>query len=265
MNIILIGDIVGRSGREAFAQHLPRLRETYAPDVIIVNVDNASNGKGVNMKHARAFLDAGADVLTTGDHVWDQREMIGKIGDEPRILRAINFPETTNGNGFIVLTLGNGKKLMVVHAIGRVFMKPMDDPFAAIDALIAKYPLGQSVDGIVVDFHAEATSEKVALGHHLDGRVSAVIGTHTHIPTADAHILSGGTGYMTDAGMTGDYDSVIGVQKQTPVYKFTTGLPGAKMEPAQGDATLCGACLTIDSKGKTSRIVPFKSGGLLGN
>lgn len=263
MNILFIGDIVGRSGREALETNLSALRNEFSADVVIVNADNASNGKGVNVKHARAFLDSGVDILTTGDHVWDQREMIGHIGSEPRILRAVNFPKGTNGNGFLVYQAVNGQKILVIHAIGRVFMKPMNDPFEAIQSVLQKYRLGHTIDAIFVDFHAEATSEKVALGHHLDGKVSAVIGTHTHIPTADAHILGGGTAYMTDAGMSGDYDSVIGAQKHAPIQKFITGLPGAKLEPAKGSATLCGVCVTTNAKGLAKTITPFKRGGVL--
>ncbi|MEJ0063411.1 MAG: TIGR00282 family metallophosphoesterase [Alphaproteobacteria bacterium] len=264
MNILFIGDIVGRSGREAVAAHLPRLKEKLRPDIIIANAENAAAGFGVTQKLAREFFALGIHCLTTGNHVWDQKELLGQIHQEPHLLRPLNYPEGTPGRGETVITTAAGKKVLVANLMGRLFMEALDDPFASAQKLLATHRLGHSVDAIFIDFHAEASSEKMAFGHYLDGRVSAVVGTHTHIPTADAFILPGGTAYQTDAGMSGDYDSVIGMKKDVPVAKFTRKLPTERMTPAEGEATLCGAFITTDDRtGLASSIRPIRAGGRL--
>lgn len=267
MKILIIGDIVGRSGREALARYLPVLRQEHAPDAVIVNADNASHGLGVNHATVKELYGYGIDLLTGGDHVWDQRDLLPHLDRSPWVLRPINYPQGTPGKGFHIIETANQKRLLVIHALGRVFIdKLCGDPFAAIDALLAKHPLGQNIDAILVDFHAEASSEKMALGQYLDGRVSALVGTHTHIPTADARVLNNGTAYMTDLGMTGDYDSVIGVVKDVPINNFRTGLKLGRFSPAEGDATLCGALIeTDDATGMAVRIQPIKIGGILGD
>ncbi|MBX2834491.1 MAG: TIGR00282 family metallophosphoesterase [Micavibrio sp.] len=264
MKILFIGDIYGRSGREALETHLPTLKEKLNPDAVIVNVDNASHGRGITDKHAEEFFSLGVDCLTGGDHVWDQRQIIAYIGRQPKLLRPINFSETVPGVGALKVRTDDGRTCLVIHALGRVFMNPMNDPFAAVNKIVETNKMGRDVDAIFVDFHAEATSEKMAMGHYLDGRVSAVVGTHTHIPTADNHIMKGGTAYQTDAGMCGDYDSVIGARKDIPLHKFVKGMPGERMIPANGDATLCGCLIeTDDNNGRAKSIKPIRLGGVL--
>lgn len=264
MNILLCGDVVGRSGRGTVKTHLPQLKRDLAIDVAIVNAENAAHGFGLTERLAGELYEAGADILTTGNHVWDQRELIGHIDRDPRILRPANFPEGTPGAGWCLHPLGAGRSVLVVNLMGRLFMDVLDDPFARLQAILAQYPLGSGATAIVVDFHAEATSEKMALAHFADGRVSAVIGTHTHVPTADAQILPGGTAYLSDAGMCGDYDSVIGMQKMPSVRRFVTRMPGEKATPAEGEATLCGVFVALDDMtGLASRIEPVRAGGRL--
>jgi len=264
VNILLLGDVMGRAGREAVKAHLPRLRDLLSIDVAIVNAENAAHGFGLTEKIAGELYDAGADVLTTGNHVWDQRELIAKIDGDPRILRPANFPEGTPGAGFRLHILGDGRSLLVVNLMGRLFMDALDDPFACLQTTLLRYPLGGAATAVVVDFHAEATAEKMALGHFADGQVSAVIGTHTHVPTADAQILAGGTAFISDLGMCGDYDSVIGLQKAPSVRRFVTKMPGEKPQPADGEATVCGVLLvTDDSTGLAVRIEPVRVGGRL--
>ncbi len=264
MRILFLGDVVGRAGRDAVIGALPMLRARLAVDAAIVNVENAAHGFGVTAAIAAEFRAAGADCLTTGNHVWDQRQLLGEIDGEDRLLRPLNYPDGTPGRGAVLLTLDDGRRLLVVNLMGRLFMDPLDDPFAAIDRCLAGLVLPRDVEAIVVDFHAEATSEKMALGHYLDGRVSLVVGTHTHVPTGDAMVLAGGTGYMTDAGMSGDYDSVIGVRKETSIGRFTTKLPGERMAPADGPATVSGVLVeTDDATGLARSIAPLRHGGRL--
>ena len=264
MNILLCGDVVGRAGRDAVKQHLPRLRQDLAIDLAIVNAENAAHGFGLTERLAGELYDAGADILSTGNHVWDQRELIGYIDRDPRLLRPANFPEGTPGAGYCLHRLGDGREVLVVNLMGRLFMEALDDPFAKLEAILRQYRLGAGADAIVVDFHGEATSEKMALGHFADGRVSAVLGTHTHVPTADAQILPGGTAYVSDAGMCGDYDSVIGMQKEPSVRRFVTKMPGDKPKPAEGEASLCGVFVDIDdASGLARRIEPVRVGGRL--
>ena len=264
LHILLCGDVVGRSGREAVQEHLPRLKRDLAIDLAIVNAENAAAGFGLTARLAGELYEAGADILSTGNHVWDQRELIASIDGDPRILRPANFPPGTPGAGWRLHPFAGGQAVLVVNLMGRLFMEPLDDPFAGLEAILARYPLGGGA-AIVVDFHAEATSEKMAFAHLADGRVSAVIGTHTHVPTADHQILPGGTAYLSDAGMCGDYDSVIGMEKAASVRRFVTKLPAEKKaKPAEGEATLCGVFVAIDpASGLARRIEPVRVGGRL--
>jgi metallophosphoesterase (TIGR00282 family) len=264
LNILLCGDVVGRSGREAIKTHLPGLKRDLAADVAIVNAENAAHGFGLTEKICGELYEAGADVLTTGNHVWDQRELIQYIPRDPRVLRPANFPEGTPGEGWRLHRLAGDRTLLIINLMGRLFMDALDDPFARFESILARCPLGRSADAIVIDFHGEATSEKMAFAHFADGRVSAVIGTHTHVPTADAQILPGGTAYISDIGMCGDYDSVIGLQKAPSVRRFVTKMPGEKPQPAEGEATLCGAFVQTDeATGLARRIEPVRLGGRL--
>jgi metallophosphoesterase (TIGR00282 family) len=264
MNILLCGDVVGRPGRDAVKSHLPVLRRSLNIDIAIVNAENAAHGFGLTEKICGELYEAGADILTTGNHVWDQREIIPYLDRDPRVLRPANFPPGTAGAGTRLQLLADGRKLLVVNLMGRLFMEALDDPFRALDAIIAPHLLGRDATAIVVDFHAEATSEKTALGHFADGRVSALIGTHTHVPTADYQILPGGTGYISDLGMCGNYDSVIGMQKEASIRRFVTKVPGQKPQVAEGEATLCGVfVVTDDASGLARRIEPVRVGGRL--
>jgi metallophosphoesterase (TIGR00282 family) len=263
MNILLCGDVVGRPGREAVKAHLPALRRDLALDVAIVNAENAAHGFGLTEKICGELYDAGADILTTGNHVWDQREIIPYIDRDPRVLRPANFPPGTPGAGTVLHALADGRTVLVVNLMGRLFMEALDDPFRALDQAVAPHALGAGM-AIVIDFHAEATSEKTAFGHFADGRVSAVIGTHTHVPTADAQILPGGTAYISDLGMCGNYDSVIGMEKAASIRRFVTRVPSQKPQVADGEATLCGAfVVTDDATGLARRIEPVRVGGRL--
>ena len=224
MRILFLGDVMGRAGRTAIADRLPTFRRDWRLDAVVVNAENASSGRGLNAAQAKAILDAGADVITLGDHAFDQRDMMQAVEAEPRILRPLNFAKAAPGRGHRVVDAG-GRKLLVMQVLGQVFMsRPYDDPFSAVDAVLHAHPLGRAVQATLVDVHCEATSEKMAMGHFCDGRASVVVGTHTHVPTADAQILPGGTAYQTDAGMCGDYDSVIGMDKSEPLRRFVTGM-----------------------------------------
>jgi metallophosphoesterase (TIGR00282 family) len=248
MRILILGDIMGRSGRDAVIKHLPALRERLNPEVVIVNGENAAHGAGITAKICEELFAAGIHVITTGNHVWDQREIIGHIDKEPRLVRPVNYPKGAPGKGSYVHALPDGRKLLVINAMGRLFLDPLDDPFPAVADIVNMYRMGQTVHAIFVDFHAETTSEKMAMAHYLDGHISALVGTHTHIPTADAQILPGGTALQCDAGMCGDYDSVIGVRKEIPIQRFTRKMPTEKMAPAEGEGTVCGAFLVTDDK-----------------
>jgi hypothetical protein len=264
VNLLLLGDVMGRAGREAVGAHLPELRRLLDVDVAIVNAENAAHGYGLTEKICGFLYDAGADILTTGNHVWDQRELIQYIDRDPRVLRPANFPQGTPGAGWRLHELADGRRLLAINLMGRLFMDLLDDPFARLEPILAQFPLGRGADAVVVDFHGEATSEKMAFGHFADGRVSAVVGTHTHVPTADAQILPGGTAYLSDLGMCGDYDSVIGMQKGPSVRRFVTRMPGDKPQPAEGEATVCGVFLvTDDTTGLARRIEPVRIGGRL--
>lgn len=266
MNILFCGDIVGRSGRDILISQLPKLKAQLDLDFTIINGENSAHGFGINKGICQDFFKAGVDVITTGNHIWDQRDVMSYIGSEPRLLRPANYPDGAPGKGFGVYQDRRGRKVLVTNAMGRLFMDPLDDPFAAVDKILKTHPLGATVQAAVVDFHAEATSEKMAMGHFCDGRASLVVGTHSHIPTADAQILPKGTAYQTDAGMCGDYNSVIGMDKTVPVHKFTRKTPTDRMSPASGDGTLCGVFIqTDDTTGQARHIEPVRIGPRLIN
>lgn len=264
MRILLCGDVVGRSGRRAIAEHVPKLKEKLKLDCVIVNADNAC-GFGITKKIYEELLASGANVLTGGDHIWDQKETISFIESCPALLRPHNFPAKTPGTGARVFPTARGNNVLVIHLNAQVFMKhQLDCPFACVERELAKHRLRGTVDAIIVDFHGEATSEKMAMGHFLDGKVSLVVGTHTHVPTADAMILPKGTGYMTDAGMCGDYISVIGYEPDIPIQGFVRKMKAGRLDPADKEPTLCGVYLETDDKtGLASYICPVRVGGAL--
>lgn len=263
MNILFLGDIVGRAGRDAVIAVLASLRGQLALDLVVANAENAAHGFGLTPEIARSLYDAGCDALTLGNHAWDRREILAYIESEPRLLRPINYPPGTPGRGAQVIT-GNGRRALVINAMTRLFMDPLDDPFAAVKAELARHRLGVTVDAILIDLHGEASSEKQAFAHHFDGQVSLVVGTHTHVPTADARVLAGGTAYQTDAGMCGDFDSVIGMAKDGSISRFVRKLPGERLAPAEGEATVCGLFVATDpATGLARRVSPLRIGGCL--
>ncbi len=264
MRILFCGDIVGRPGRSVVVDALPRLRRELALDFVIANGENAAGGFGITRKICSELLEAGIDVITGGNHSWDQREALAFIAEEPRLLRPQNYPAGTPGRGAAVFETAGGQKILVLNVMGQLFMEDLDDPFACIGRELAKHRLGATVAAIALDFHAEATSEKMAAGHFVDGRVSLCVGSHTHVPTADAMVLPGGTAYQTDAGMCGDYDSVIGMDKVEPLARFTRKVRSERLVPAGGEATLCAVFVeTDDATGLAKRIAPLRLGGRL--
>lgn len=264
MKILFCGDLVGRTGREVVLEHLPGLRAEMGLDFVVVNAENAAHGFGLTGKICEELFEAGADAITTGNHVWDQREIIPFIDADQRVLRPINYTDGTPGRGASVIKARDGRSVLVVNVMCRLFMELLDDPFAAVDRVLNSHPLGKAVDAVLIDVHGEATSEKAALGHVCDGRASLVVGTHTHIPTADAQVLPGGTAYQTDAGMCGDYDSVIGMQKETAIAKFRTKVVSERLAPARGPASLCAVLVeTDDSTGLARNVAPLILGGRL--
>jgi 2',3'-cyclic-nucleotide 2'-phosphodiesterase len=265
MKILFLGDVMGRTGRAAVTERLPALRAEWGLDFVVVNGENASNGIGLTADHAKAILAAGADVITLGDHAFDQKDMIAFIETEPRIIRPLNFSKVAPGRGARVYEATQGRRVLVTQVLGQVFMKrPFDDPFSAIEAVLKTHPLGGAVQATIVDIHAEATSEKMGMGHWCDGQASLVVGTHTHVPTADTMILPKGTAYQSDAGMCGDYDSVIGMEKLEPLRRFVTGMAKGRFEPAEGPATLSGVYVETDDKtGRATRVRMIRIGGRL--
>ena len=266
MRFAFFGDVVGRSGRDGISDHLPDLRRRLSLDFVIINAENAASGFGITENTARELFNAGADCLTLGNHSWDQREALTYIVREPRLIRPANYPILSDapGRGSQVFETHGGHRVLVVNLLGRVHMDAMDDPFAAADRELDACPLGSVADAVIVDMHCEATSEKMAMGHYCDGRASLVVGTHTHVPTADAQILNGGTAYQTDAGACADYDSVIGNQKDEPLRRFTTKISGGRYKPAEGPATVCGVYVETDPKtGLAVRVEPIRIGGRL--
>ena len=267
MRLLFCGDVVGRAGRRAVAEHVPELRRALELDFVVANGENAAGGFGITRTVADELFDSGVDVITTGNHVWDQREALTLLPREPRLLRPINFPpDTTPGAGFGVYETQRGERVLAVNVMGRLFMDPLGDPFAAVAEALDAHELGVSVDAVVIDVHAEASSEKQALAHFVDGRASLVVGSHTHVPTGDAQILPGGAAYQTDAGMCGDYDSVIGSDKAMWVQKYRTKMPVGRIPPADGPGTLCAVCVETDpATGLARDVHPVVRGARLRN
>ncbi len=264
MKFLFLGDIVGRTGRSAVIKNLPELRSSLHLDFVVANGENAAGGFGITADICRALFDAGVDVITGGNHSWDQHEITRFIDQEPRLMRPANFPEGTPGKGVASFISASGHRVTIINVMGRVFMDALDDPFAVVKKALSDHRLAQSADFILVDVHAEATSEKMAMGHFADGRASLVVGTHSHVPTADAHVLPGGTAYQTDAGMCGDYNSVIGMQIEEPLRRFTKKRSSGRFEPAKGEATLCGVYVETDPEtGLAETISPLRIGGRL--
>lgn len=252
VKILFIGDVVGSPGRKMVQEYVPKLKEVYKPQITIVNGENAASGKGITEKIYKQFMQLGIQVVTMGNHTWNKREIVDFIEDAPNLIRPANFPPTNPGKGISYVQY-NDVIVAVINLQGRTFLDPIDDPFTKADELIKEAK--EKTNIIFIDFHAEATSEKQAFGWYVDGRVSAVIGTHTHTQTADNRILHGGTAYITDAGMTGPYDSVLGVEKETIIRRFTSNMPARFEVDTKGRAQLNGCLLTIDEKtGKATKI-----------
>lgn len=264
MRLLFLGDIVGRSGRNAVVERLPGLIADRRLDFVIVNGENAAGGFGITEAIHTAILDAGADVVTTGNHAFDQREALVFSQRQDRFLRPTNYPPGTPGNGSGLYMARNGANVLVMNVMGRVFMDALDDPFAAIDRELAACPLGEQADVVVIDFHAEASSEKQAAAWHVDGRATLLVGTHTHVPTSDYRVMPGGTAFQTDVGMCGDYESVIGMDKNEPVRRFVTKVPGERFAAAGGEATLSGLAVEVDDNtGLATAVAPLRLGGTL--
>lgn len=255
MRFLFLGDVVGRPGRIAVQERLPGLRERWKLDCVVINGENSAGGFGITEAICDEFLAAGADAVTLGNHSWDQREALVFIERQPALIRPANYPPGTPGRGATVIEARNGARVLVVNVMGRLFMDPLDDPFAAVERELAACPLREVADAVIIDIHAEATSEKQAMAYFVDGRASLVVGTHTHAPTADTRILPGGTAYQSDAGMCGDYDSVLGMHREEPVRRFLQKVPGARLEPASGPGTLSGVAVDIDDATGLTRAV----------
>jgi 2',3'-cyclic-nucleotide 2'-phosphodiesterase len=264
MRLLFLGDVVGRSGREAVIRELPVMCERFGPDLVVLNGENAAGGFGITEAIYEDLIGAGADVITLGNHAFDQREAMVFIARVDNLLRPVNYPKGTPGRGSGVFTARNGGRVLVVNVMGVAKMEALADPFAAIDDELESCPLKAGCDASVIDFHAELTSEKMALGHFVDGRASLMVGTHTHVPTADHQVLKGGTAYVTDVGMCGDYDSVIGMDKEEPLNRFLRKIPLGRFTPATGPATVSGiAVLTDDATGLALKVAPVRIGGRL--
>jgi metallophosphoesterase (TIGR00282 family) len=264
MRILFIGDIVGRSGRAAVTERLPGLIRDWQLDFVALNGENAAGGFGITEAIYRELTDAGADVITGGNHSWDQKEALVFIERAPRLLRPVNYPAGTPGRGVMLYEARGGGRVLVLNVMGRVFMDPLDDPFAAVERELSACQLKAAADAIIVDVHAETTSEKQAMGYFCDGRASLVVGTHTHAPTADHRVLPGGTAFVSDVGMTGNYDSIIGMAKDEPLGRFLRRISMAKFEAATGPATLCALAVeTDDATGLARQVAPVRLGGML--
>jgi hypothetical protein len=264
LRLLFVGDVVGRSGRTAVTERLPALKRDWKLDCVIVNGENAAGGFGITEAIYGELMEAGADAITGGNHSWDQREALVFIERAPRLIRPLNYPPGTPGRGMVLFEAGSGARVLVINLMGRVFMDPLDDPFSIAERELEACSLKGAADAIVIDIHCEATSEKQAMGHLCDGRASLVVGTHTHAPTADHRVLPGGTAFVSDVGMTGDYDSVIGMNKTEPLQRFLRRIPSGKFEPANGAATLCAVAVeTDDATGLAVRIAPVRLGGQL--
>lgn len=265
MRIAFFGDVVGKSGREAVIKYVSENREKHKFDCVIVNGENAAHGFGITQGICSQFFDVGVNVITLGNHTFDQKDDLQLFDREQRLVRPLNYPKDTPGRGYTIIELPfSHKKVMIINVMGRLFMEANDDPFAVVDELLKKYKLGVGIDAIFIDIHAEATAEKTAFARYFDGRVSGVAGTHTHVPTADLQILPKGTGYLTDCGMCGDYDSVIGMEEVAPIKRFTQKLSAfARMSPAIKEATVCGVVMDINEMGLCVNIQTIRVGGYL--
>jgi hypothetical protein len=264
MRILFVGDVVGRSGRTVVNERLPGLIKDWKLDLVVVNGENAAGGFGITETIYNEMIDAGADAVTLGNHAWDQREALVFIERAPRLVRPLNYPKGTPGRGAALVDSKNGKRALVMNAMGRIFMDPLDDPFAAVERELSACALKSDADAIILDMHCEATSEKQSMAYFVDGRVSLVVGTHTHAPTADHRILPGRTGFVSDVGMTGDFESCIGMNKDEPLNRFLRKLPGSKFEPANGPATLCAIAVeTDDGTGLAVKVGAVRLGGIL--
>jgi hypothetical protein len=264
MRILFVGDIVGRSGRNVLHERLPALIGGWKLDLVIANGENAAGGFGITEQIFQDMLDAGVDAVTLGNHAWDQREALVFIERAPRLVRPLNYPPGTPGRGAAMIDAKNGARVLVVNVMGRIFMDPLDDPFAAVERELAACALKSGADAIVIDVHCEATSEKQAMGYFADGRASLVVGTHTHVPTSDHRILPGGTAFISDVGMTGDYESIIGMDREEPLSRFLRKIPAARFEPSNGPGTLCAVAVeTDDATGLARRVGVVRLGGRL--
>lgn len=264
MRLLFLGDIVGRTGRVAVVDLLPQLIKDWKLDFVGINGENSAGGFGITEAIYEELIEAGADAITLGNHSWDQREALVFIERAPKLIRPLNYPAGTPGRGVALVDAKNGTRVLVSNLMGRIFMDALDDPFAAIERELDACRLKQHADAIIVDMHAEATSEKQSLGYLLDGRVSLVLGTHTHAPTSDYRILPGGTAYISDIGMCGDYESVLGMNRDEPLRRFQTKIPSARFEPATGPATVCGIAVeTDDATGLAQKLAPVRIGGVL--
>src|SRR5487761_277473 len=264
MRILFVGDIVGRSGRHIVQERVPALIRDWKLDLVVANGENAAGGFGISETIYRDLLDVGVDAVTLGNHAWDQREALVFIERAAQLIRPVNYPPGTPGRGAALIETKNGARALVMNAMGRIFMDALDDPFAAVDRELTNCPLGKEADAAIVDMHGEATSEKQAMACFCDGRASLVVGTHTHVPTADLRVMSGGTAFMSDVGMTGDFDSVIGMAKDEPLQRFLRRISSARFEPAAGPATLCGVAVETDpASGLAARVGAVRLGGCL--
>ena len=264
MKLLFAGDVMGRSGRRVVLEQIPKLRNKWGLDFVVVNGENAAGGLGITEKICHGFFDAGVDCITSGNHIWAQREIIPFLDEEPRLLRPLNYPEGVPGHGVYSTKAADGRRVVIINALGRVFMQAIDDPFRAVEAMLEAWPLGEKAAFLLIDMHAEATSEKMAMGQFADGRATLVVGSHSHIPTADAQILPKGTAYQTDAGMCGDYNSVIGMEVDEPVHRFLYGVGRERFSPALGEATFCGVLVESDDEtGLAKAVTPIRIGGRL--
>ena len=265
MRLLFCGDVVGRSGRDIVKAELPKLRQALALDFVVVNGENAAHGFGLTVDICKELFEAGADVITGGNHTWDRAEIIPSMESERRLLRPVNYPSGTPGRGIGEYDISRNRRVRVVNVMTRLFMELLDDPFAALQqALPPGTPKSSGYDALIIDVHGEATSEKMALAHIADGHATLVVGTHTHVPTADARVLKRGTAYQTDAGMCGDYYSVIGMTAEASIRNFQRKFPRERLTPADGPGTLCGTYVETDDKtGLAARVEPVRIGGSL--
>ena len=261
MNILFLGDVMGKSGRQVLKNELPQLKRDLQIDTVIVNGENAAGGFGITPKICEEFYELGVNVITTGNHVWDQKEIIPYISKDNYILRPHNFPQSVPGKGFVIYKDAMDRKVLVINVMARLFMDPLNDPIETIYNILDNYKIGENVSAIIIDVHGEASSEKMAIGHTFDGIVSFIVGTHTHIPTLDAQILEKGTAFQSDAGMCGDYDSVIGGEKEGWVARFKHKMPTGRINVSSGEATLCGVFVCVnDTDGMAVHIEPIIKG-----